>query len=99
MQTAESPGAEGLFLYSKALMRQNLPMPPPEHLTPITVHGALVSLPSCLCTAEHVPHSQHQQMCMWISALKLIIRPQVCFQFPSPITTLLPWLNAVAPIS
>lgn len=39
VQAGEGGGAEGVFLYSKALMRQNAPMPALEVLFPITING------------------------------------------------------------
>ncbi len=40
IQAAGGVGAEGVFLYSKALMRQNAPMPALEVLAPVTINGA-----------------------------------------------------------
>lgn len=39
MQAAQGSGAEDVFLYSKALMRQNATAPLPERLAPISVSG------------------------------------------------------------
>ena len=45
MQAAQDSGAEDVFLYSKALMRQNAPAPLPERLAPISVTGAWLPMP------------------------------------------------------
>ena len=45
MQAAQGSGVEDVFLYSKALMRQNAPAPLPEHLAPVSVSGVWFPMP------------------------------------------------------
>ena len=50
MQAAQGSGAEDVFLYSKALMRQNAPAPLPERLAPINVSGVAPCLTQGPCS-------------------------------------------------
>lgn len=68
---------EDVFLYSKALMRQDAPAPQLERLSPISVAGIQ---PACHMTPPQAATPLHASCHLWHDAHRLVIvRPELYY--------------------